>query len=272
MKNNALVTIGIAALVVVIVVAALANRIFYVIPAGHAAVVFRTFGGGIDQENVLGPGLQTVAPWNRVIQYDVREQLLKEEVHALSQKGLSIDLEVTTRIRPIRKNIGTLHEKVGRDYKNTIVVDVVRAAVRDIVSRYVAEEIYSTKRDTIQVQLESMIREQLAERYIDVSSFEVRDIQLPKRIIASIEDKLDQEQKALKYEYKLQLEQQEAERKRIEAQGIKEFQRIVGEGITRDYLKWKGIEATIELSKSENSKVVIIGGGEDGLPMILGGQ
>lgn len=272
MKNNALVTIGIATLVVVIVVAALANRIFYTIPAGHAGVVFKTFSGGIDQDNVLGPGLQTLAPWNKLIQYDVREQLLKEEVHALSKKGLSIDLEVTARVRPDRERIGVLHEEIGKGYKNTVIVDVVRASVRDVVSNYVAEEIYSTRRDTIQVQLEGIIRERLNERYIRVGSFEVRDIKLPKRIIASIEDKLDQEQKALKYEYKLQLERKEADRKRIEAQGIKEFQQIVGEGITRDYLKWKGIEATVELSKSENSKVVIIGGGEDGLPMILGGQ
>lgn len=272
MKNNALVTIGIAALIVVIVVAALANRIFYTVPAGHAAVVFQTFGDGIDEDNVLGPGLHTLAPWNRLIQYDVREQLLKEDVHALSKKGLSIDLEVTARVRPNREQIGVLHEEVGKGYKETIIVDVLRSAVREVVSRYVAEEIYSTKRDTIQIELESMIRTRLKERYIRVGSFEVRDIKLPKRIIASIEDKLDQEQKALKYEYKLQLEQKEAERKRIEAKGIKEFQQIVGEGITRDYLKWKGIEATVELSKSENSKVVIIGSGEDGLPMILGGQ
>jgi regulator of protease activity HflC (stomatin/prohibitin superfamily) len=153
-----------------------------------------------------------------------------------------------------------------------VVAPSLRGEGRSIAGRYKPEELYSSKRDEIATEMRTAIRQKTTDKFIHVDNIIIRNVDLPKRIEDAINEKLSAQQEAQRMEFVLQKEKQEAERKRIEAQGIADFQRIVSEGINQNLLRWKGIETTAELSKSPNAKVVIIGAGEEGLPLILGGQ
>jgi regulator of protease activity HflC (stomatin/prohibitin superfamily) len=148
----------------------------------------------------------------------------------------------------------------------------MRAVAREVFAKYLPEEINTSKREEIQADITNLLALKLAENFIQLNDVLIRNIKLPRTLEDAIERKLQQEQESLEYEFRLEKEAKEADRKRIEAQGIQDFQNIVSDGISEELLRWKGIEATAELAKSDNAKVVIIGGGEDGLPIILGGN
>jgi regulator of protease activity HflC (stomatin/prohibitin superfamily) len=179
---------------------------------------------------------------------------------------------MSIRFRPIISEIGTIHQTIGLNYKDVIVMPEVRSSARQVIGRYEPEELYSTKRDFIQDEIFSDVKARLERMNIHLDAILIRGIELPPNIKEAIEKKLKQEQESQEYEFRIQKEEKEAQRKRIEAQGIKDFQDIVSEGISDKLLRWKGIEATLELAKSPNSKVVVIGQGKDGLPLILGGD
>lgn len=193
-------------------------------------------------------------------------------MEALSKNGLQILVEMSIRYRPIASELGTIHQTIGMDYKNVIVLPEVRSAARQVVGRYDPEELYSSKRDFIQDEIFNSVRERLERMNIHLDAILIRSIELPQNIRTAIEKKLKQEQESQEYEFKIEKEEKEAQRKRIEAQGIKDFQDIVSDGISDKLLRWKGIEATLELAKSQNAKVVVIGQGKDGMPLILGGS
>ena len=134
------------------------------------------------------------------------------------------------------------------------------------------EELYSTKREAIEDEIESLTRAKVEAKYLSLDAILIRDVQLPQTLRTAIEQKLKQEQESLEYEFKIDKAKKEAQRKEIEANGISKFQRIVNQTITPQLLKWKGVEATQEISKSPNSKVIVIGNGGGDLPIILGGQ
>lgn len=264
--------LAIVAGIILVVLVIFGGSIFTKIGAGEMGILYRPFAGGIDKENVYKQGLHVIAPWNDMIKYNVREQIKKENLNVISSNGLDIALEVACRYRPVYDKIGYLHDEVGEDYHTVIVMDLIRSTVRSVLGRYTPEEIYSTKRTEVEVETSKILEESFMDRNVVLLNFGLRKIELPSDIKHAIEDKLAQEQEAEKYEYKIIREKKEKERKMIEAEGIKEFQRIVSEGISDKLLKWKGIEATQELTKSPNSKIVIIGSGKDGLPIILGGE
>lgn len=271
MKNPRLAVLGISALVLLILIVALSSSMFITIDAGHKGVLFRKFGGGLDKENVYGQGFHIIAPWNTMYVYDIRIQEQTEEMDVLAENGLNIHIDLSFRYRAIPEDIASMHDEIGREYADKIVIPEIRAATRKVIGEYLPEELYSTKREAIQTGIYETTEKNLKPKHVHLDAVLIRSVTLPQKIKGAIERKLEQQQQRDEYEFRIQKEMKEAERKKIEAQGIKDFQDIVSDGISERYLKWKGIEATMELSESPNSKVIVIGGA-DGLPIILGNQ
>ncbi len=250
----------------------LTSSTFLTIDAGERGVIFRPFSTGLDKANVYQPGFHVIAPWNTMYVYDVREKQLEEEMEVLSSNGLNIRVDVTVRVHPTFGQIGELHENFGKEYLNSLVRPEVRAAVRKVIGRFQPEELYSTKREEVQAMITEDIEANLIKNFITLKATLIRDIALPARVVDAIEEKIQAEQAALKYEYILQQESKEAERVIIQAKGKAESNRILNASLTSNILKDKGIEATIKLAESPNTKVIVVGGGDGGLPLILGGN
>ena len=243
------------------------------IGSGEAGVLYRTFGGGVvTDEPPLGEGFHIVAPWNKVYIYEVRRQELFEKMKVLSSNGLDIQLDASAWYQPKYNELGKLHQEIGENYLNRIILPTIRSAARSVVGRYTPEQLYSSKRDAIQAEIFEETKKIVDEQYIVLDEVLVRDVTLPPTIKEAIERKLKQEQESLEYEFRLVTAQKEAERQRIEAQGKADANRILSASLTDKILQDKGIEATMKLSESPNSKVIVIGSGKDGLPIILGDQ
>ncbi len=246
------------------------NKVSVTVGAGESGVVFHTFSKGIDlNEPPLEEGFHFIAPWNKVYIYSVRQKERAEEMKMLSSNGLEINIDVSAWFRPVPEKLSYLHKKIGQEYETSIVVPAVRAAARSVIGRYTPEEIYSTKRDAIQNEIYDETRKILEQKYIHVERMLIRSIILPPAIKDAIESKLKQEQLALEYEFKLQRATKEAERQRITALGEAKANEIINSSLTDKLLKMRGIEATLKLSESTNSKTVIIGSGNGGMPLIL---
>ena len=270
MKKAQYVIVSVVAIVVLLLI--FGSQMFYVLKPGERAVIFKKFGMGLDKENVFIPGFHVIAPWNDLIRYDVREQKAEETMDVLDKGGLSINVDVTIIFNPFYNKIGDLHENIGTNFISVMVIPNVRSAVRAVTGRYTAEEIYSTKRGEVEAEIIETTRNALAEKNIEMKDLLIRSITLPEKIKAAIESKLQQQQEALAYKYRLDRELSEAERLRIEAQGIADYNKIISQSLTDNILKQKGIDATISLATSANAKVVVIGSGDDGMPLILGGN
>ena len=270
MKRTQYMIVSVVGIVVLLLI--FGRQMFYVLKPGERAVVFKKFTGGLDKENILIPGFQIIAPWNDLIRYDVKEQKAEETMDVLDKGGLSINVDVTIIFNPFYDKIGYLHENIGINFVSVMVIPNVRSAVRAVTGRYTAEEIYSTKRGEVETEIIEATRKALADKDIDMKDLLIRSITLPEKIKAAIESKLQQQQEALAYKYRLERETSEADRMRIQAQGIADYNKIISQSLTSNILKQKGIDATLELANSPNSKVVIIGSGDDGMPMILGGN
>ena len=240
------------------------------VDSGRAAVLWKLFGG--TQPQVFGEGVHLIAPWNRFTRYDVRTQDQKEVLHVLTNNGLSVSLEASIRYHPLREELPRLHAEIGPGFFDVIIAPVVRSESRKVGGRYSPEEIYSSQREVVEREIAEEARKAMQGKHVELEAILIRDVDLPDNIKRAISEKLEEEQKALKMQFTLNRERQEAERKRIEGQGIADFQRIVATGISPELLRWKGIEATERIAQSSNAKVVVIGSGKDGLPLILGGQ
>jgi regulator of protease activity HflC (stomatin/prohibitin superfamily) len=193
-------------------------------------------------------------------------------MEVLSKNGLSIRLDLSFRFSPEVTQVGYLHDLVGKDYLESIIRPEIRSVTREVIGEYLPEELYSTKREEVEDKIFEITSLAVADKYVLLDAILIRDVTLPKTLQVAIENKLKFEQEALEYEFKLLKEIKEKERKKIEAEGISEFQRIVNRTITPQLLRWKGVETTQELAKSPNSKVIVIGNGEGDLPIILGGN
>ncbi len=272
MNNRQLLPIVLIVAVALITIFGLSSSIFYTINPGERAVIFYKFGGGLDKENVINQGFHVKAPWNDLHRYDVKETTEEESMDVLDKNGLSIKVDVTIRFHPIYDRIGFLHEVFGTNYRYKLVVPEVRSAVRQVMGRFTAEEIYSTKRPEVEAEIKSETEKTLGENNIQMKALLIRSIGLPTQIKAAIENKLQQQQEALAYKFKLEKESSEAERRRIAAEGEARANEIVNSSLSEKLLRMRGIEATKELASSPNSKVVVIGGGKDGLPLILNSE
>ena len=240
------------------------------IGAGEAGVLYKTFSGGVvTDEPALDEGFHFILPWNKVYTYEVRQQELFEHMKVLSSNGLDINLDASVWYRPNITELGTLHKTIGRSYLDRVIKPAIRSATRSVVGRYTPEQIYSSKRDVIQNEIDAETKKILGDKHIELISVLVRDVTLPNTIKQAIERKLGQEQESLEYKFRLQKAEKEAQKQIIEAKGKADANKILSASLTDKILKDKGIEATLELAKSPNSKVVIVGG-KDGMPLILG--
>ena len=257
-------------LLVIILVVVFWSRMTVTIGAGHAGVVFRLLGGGIDTTQTFNEGFHFISPLNKMIIYETRQQEIAEDMNVLSSNGLEISVDVSAWYKPEYAKLGLLHSRIGQDYLRRVVIPSLRASARSVIGRYTPEQIYSSKRDVIQVEIFEEAKIILDDKYVDLTQILIRSIILPPTIKSAIESKLKQEQESLEYEFKLEKAEKEAERQRIDAEGKARANRILSASITDKILREKGINATLELAKSPNTKVVIIGNSADGMPLILG--
>lgn len=263
--------IGLPIIVGLIVLIIIISKSAITIGAGQAGVLYKTFGEGVvTDEPPLGEGFHLVAPWNKVYVYEVRRQEVFEKMKVLSSNGLDIQLDASAWFKPKYDELGKLHKGIGESYLNRILLPTIRSAARSVVGRYTPEQLYSSKRDAIQREIYEETKKIVEDQHIILDEILVRDVTLPPTIKEAIERKLKQEQESLEYEFRLEKAQKEAERQRIEAQGKADANRILSASLTDKILQDKGIEATTKLAESENSKVVIIGSGDSGMPIILG--
>ena len=269
MKQNKLISFAVLAFIGFILITALSSSIFLNIESGYKGVLFKTFSGGLEKDKVYGQGFHIIAPWNDMFIYDVRVNEGFEKMDVLSKNGLSIAVELSYRFQPISEKIGYLHEEIGSDFVKRIIQPEIRSATREVIGKYLPEELYSTKREAIQDEIFTSTQNAISSKHLHLDAVLIRSVQLPEKLKAAIEQKLEEEQQAFQYEFRLEKERKEAERKVIEAQAKADANRILNASLTDKILQDKGIEATLELAGSPNSKVVIVGGGDSGLPLIL---
>lgn len=263
--------IGLPILFAVVVFIILIAKSTVTINSGEAGVLYKTFSGGVvTDQPPLSEGFHLVAPWNRVFVYEVRQQSMDERMQVLSSNGLEINLDATVWFQPSYNNLGKLHQERGEAYIQRVLQPAIRSAARSVVGRYIPEQLYASKREAIQREIFEETQILLANQYVQVNEVLVRDVSLPTSIKDAIERKLGQEQESLEYVFRLEKAEQEAERQRIDAEGKAQANKILSASLNDQILKEKGIQATLELARSPNSKVVVIGGGDGGMPLILG--
>ena len=245
------------------------SQCWTIIPAGHTGVI--DFLGNVS-DVTLKPGVNLVNPMAKVEKLSIKTQELKELMSVPSKEGLIVDLEISLLFKLDSDMANEIYKTVGANYADIILKPQFRSVVRGVTARYEAKALYTASREKLAGEILDELEKLVGPRGITVEQAPLRQIQLPARLTQSIEEKLQAEQESQRMAFILQKEEQEADRKRIEAKGIADFQDIVSKGISDQLLKWKGIEATEKLANSQNSKIVVIGSGKDGLPLILGGN
>jgi regulator of protease activity HflC (stomatin/prohibitin superfamily) len=271
MDNRRYLPFVIIGVIAFIILLSTFNGIFYRIEASERAVIFKTLSGELEKDNIIGPGWHVKAPWNEKYVYEVSESKIEENMDVLDKNGLSISVDVTIRFHPKYDAIGIIQENFRGDYIQRLVIPEARSTVRQVMGRYTAEEIYSTKRPEVEAAIKEETRIVLGAEgnEVEMRSLLIRSIKLPEQIKNAIENKLEQEQEALAYQFRLDKELSEAERKRIAAEGEAVANKIINSSLTDELLKMRGIEATQQLANSPNAKVIVIGSGDGGLPLIL---
>ena len=257
---------------VVVVLLIFISKSAVTIGPGEGGVVFQSLGDGIDTETTYGEGFHLILPWNRMIVRKVRQQSISDEMNVLSVNGLEVKVNGTIWYEPEFSNLGKLIKTKGEDYERELLDPAVNAAARSVVGRYTPEKLYSSKRDVIEQEILDEVQNILKDQYLMVKRVLVEDVKLPTTIRTAIETKLKQEQESLEYEFRIAKAQKEAKRQKIDAEGKAVANKILSASLTDKILREKGIEATLELSKSPNSKVIVIGSGKSGMPIILGNK
>ena len=264
------------------------------VPSGYVGVLWKRIGAGtvLDPRKLKDEGMRFVWPWNKLFLYDLRLQSTTQTYNAISSDGISMTASINIRYRLRRDAVPQLHQSIGPEYIQAFIIPEIGNRMREVISEYTAEDVYSTKRTEIQIKIRKLAEAKLGEKMIEGGASEdpeenspyrvplyamvnlidtlILDIDLPSAVVTAINRKVEQYYISEEYKFRVAREIRESERKKIEAEGISEFQRIVSKGISSSYLRWRGIEATLELAQSSNSKIVILGNGKDGLPIILG--
>jgi prohibitin 1 len=257
---------GFVVLVLLIVTVITAFSSTACIRTGHVGVV--TIFGRVTGQ-AMGEGIHLVNPIARVHQLDIRTLEIKERTSVPTKEGLIMGIEASVLYHLDPQRSADVLRSIGVDYANVLLVPNFRSAIRAVTAANSASSLYSDARESIARQILADVQTQVQPRGIVIENVLLRDLQLPESLKHAIEAKQQAQQEAQRMEFVLQREQQESERKRVEAQGIKDFQNIVTQGISDKLLEWKGIEATIELAKSQNSKIVIVGNTKTGLPLVF---
>jgi regulator of protease activity HflC (stomatin/prohibitin superfamily) len=236
-----------------------------VVPAGHVGV--QDFFGRVS-DRILAPGINVVAPGTRVIKFSVQTREMKESAAVPTSEGLIVNLDVSLLFRLQPEAAARVYKTIGRNFESVVIDPQLRSIIRDVTAEYEAKFLYSASRELVAQNMFKHVRAALAPRGIEAEQVLLRTVALPALLTAAIQEKLQAEQQAQRMRFVLDRERQEAERKRVEAQGISDFQSIVAKGISAELLKWKAIEVAHELSKSPNAKLVVLGD-KSGLPIIL---
>lgn len=276
------------------------------VPSGRVGVLWKRFNGldmycwcWVGRGTVLEPrelreeGLHLIWPWDKLYLYDLRLQSSQETYNSISKDGVSVRAQISVRYQLLHNSVGVLHKFIGPGYLSSVVNPEIGSQAREIISQYTAEEVY-TERDIIQKQIRDTAQKSLAANLnklvqpeameqpdpkhyndflqdaIQILDTLVLSIELPPEIVSAINRQTEQYYSIQEYKFRVQREAEESKRKQIEADGIAAFQKTVSQGISDSYLRWRGIEATLELAASPNAKIVVIGTGKDGLPIILG--
>ncbi|MFA4921913.1 MAG: prohibitin family protein [Candidatus Neomarinimicrobiota bacterium] len=257
---------GSLAVMVLSIVVAL-SQMFTQIPAGHVGVVDFF---GIVSDRTLPAGINLVNPMAQVVKYSIQTKEHKETMQVLSREGLTIGLEVSALYRLDPDSAARVYKTIsGGDYENIILIPQFRSIIRVVTASFQASALYSTERERLGASILEELAKMVDKRGVIVESTPIRNVALPVQLTEAIEQKQRADQESQRMEFVLTKEKQEADRKRIEAKGIADFQSIVAAGISEQLLRWKGVEATEKLAQSPNTKVIIIGAGKDGLPVIL---
>ena len=274
--NDDLVISGV---ILLLLIAFMLPAMVVTIPAGHLGVKWKRFGGGTVLDDTIGEGASLILPWDKVFVYDARLQMVDREFEVLSSDGLKLQVNLSWRYRVIPSVLGALHQHVGPDYQEILIAPSVGARARDVIAVYRPEDIYTEHRLEIQDQISESVRYELnnffapmsenIKEWIVLEDVLIRRIVLPEGVEESIVRKNVARHEVEQYSLIVEKELKETERKRVEALGIRNFQEIVSQGMSESYLRWRGIEATLELARSNNAKVVVVGNNKTGgLPII----
>ena len=236
--------------------------------SGEAAVEWSRFQGGTILDRVYREGTHLINPFNQLVVYNVRKQTIHHEMKALTVNGLPVTIDLSIRYQPELAFLPVLHQRIGQDYVNVIIIPEVEAVIRNVIGRFTPEELFTTQGGVLEKLVVGAFTA-VGKNFITLDNVVVRKITLPASLTSAIEAKLTQEQLMLEYAFKLQREEREADRKRIEAMGIERYNRIVTASLSENLLRWEGVKATKDLATSENAKVIVIGAGQGGLPIIL---
>lgn len=293
-------------LILFLVVTVLWRFVVITVPSGHVGVLWKRFntfdlycwcfagrGTMLNPQQLRGEGLHLVWPWDRLFIYNLRLQSTAQTYNAISRDGVNVAVQINIRYQLLNNAVAVLHKFIGPDYLQSVLSPEIGSQTRQVISQYTAQEVY-TSREKIQDQVRDLARKGLGvnlnklvqpeameqpdpRNYNDALQYSIQiidtlvlSIELPPAIVAAINRQTEQFYLIQEYRYRVEREAQESRRKQIEANGIAAFQQTVSQGISDSYLRWRGIEATLALSQSQNSKIVVIGGGKDGLPIILG--
>jgi regulator of protease activity HflC (stomatin/prohibitin superfamily) len=256
-------------LLAVVALAILGMNSVACVRTGHVGVV--TMFGRVTG-TTMSEGIHLVNPLARVHELDVKTQEVKERAVVPSKEGLIMGLEASVLYHLDPAHAAGMYQRVGTGYRDVLLVPNFRSAIRAVTAANLASTLYSDAREAVARQILADLQAQVQPRGVVIENVLLRDLQLPDTLKRAIEAKQQAQQEAQRMEFVLQRERQEAERKRVEAQGIKDFQNVVSEGISDKLLEWKGIEATIELARSQNAKIVVVGNTKTGLPLIFSGD
>jgi len=242
-------------------------RMFITIPTGSQGVMYRYFAGGTVTDRVWGEGLHIIPPWDHLTLYEVRLQQKTLQFDVLSDEGLNLQVDVSVKFRPDSDMLGHLHRDIGPDYFERIIKPDIQAHVRRALGDRPAYKIYSSANDLMLElrRISALGRDELGDGeeekpYVQIQELELVDLELPEVVLTAIAERHRQEQLTLEYRHRLEREEAEAQRKRTEASGIRDYNAIIGE-LSPDVLRWRDLEATSELAKATNSKVLVLGGG-----------
>jgi prohibitin 2 len=271
----------------------IAPNVFVTVPTGHVGILWKRFRGGtqLDPRALKDEGLRVLLPWDKLFLYDLRLQTTTDTYNAISKDGVNLAATINIRFRLKHDAVPQLHQSIGPDYISRMLRPEIGNRAREIIAEYTAEEVYSIKRQEIQKRIrthtETMLGQSMIQRTEQESEYGehyrvsldemlilydtlVLGLELPQTVVAAINRKVEQYYLVQEYAFRVDRERKESERKQIEAYGIRDFQQTVTQGISDSYVRWRGIEATLQLAQSPNTKIVIIGSGKDGLPVILG--
>ena len=274
-----------AVLVCAFVVIVLWKHIIITVPAGYSGIVWWRFFGGTDTvSEPLQEGLRAIFPWDKVFLYETRLQEHSTRYDVVSNDGLHLKIDVSIRWRALPRNLGLLHKSVGSEYREKLLIPEIGSFARQTISLYDAEDFYAKKRAEVQQKIYNSVVDRHVTNGIGARSDDgspdhlillvdilVTGVTLPLSLQQAILRKLEEAERVEQHKYRVQLEELESQRKAIEADGIRRFQEIVTPTISDAYLRWSGIQATLQMAQSPNSKVVIVGNGPGGLPVILNG-